>query len=433
MATTLIYSSMSYAGLGDYRAAIEAGEGAIDLYKTLDQQEEVALTSNTLAIYCMLLGDYTMAQSYSSEALALYNDLNDPPGMALACTILGHTHLAAGYPDLAAEDFKQALSISSKATDFPSALRAIILQELAICLLKQEEPELARQCLELAQSMQEMLDDPRGDAASLSSLGDYWYTFGDYPKATRYYEASLVTTTKIGEKVEQAINLANLGNCHSKLADHQEAIDYYKRGIKIMENTTNAEYYVAKAPEVLWRLYCNLGLSQYELGKSNEAVTEWVKAVDVIESMRAQLSHAEMASLFMWDKFDVYWHLVRTLFEMGSPEKALSYAERAKARTLVDMMETTMLKRTDALHNRLRPMAEVLDELRGLSDTSIASFSKLMADSSIQAGRGAAVEHAQKDYIAVRVSLEREYPALGESAGKNRHGGGGESPPRSKA
>ena len=191
MATTLIYSSMSYAGLGDYRAAIEAGEGAIDLYKTLDEQMEVSLTSNTLAIYCILLGDYTMAQRYSIEALTLCNDLDDPPGMALACTILGHTHLATGDLDLATEDFKQALSISSAATDFPLDLRAMILEGLATCLLEQEEPELARQCLELAQSMRETLGDPRGKAASLSSLGDYWYALGDYQKAIQYYEASL--------------------------------------------------------------------------------------------------------------------------------------------------------------------------------------------------------------------------------------------------
>ena len=414
-ATTLIYSSMAYAGLGDYHAAIRAGQGAIDLYEMLNEKPQVALTSNTLAIYCMLLGDYALAQSYSSEALALYNDFDDSPGMALACTILGHVHLAAGTINLAAEDFKQALSISSSAANFPLDLRAIILEGLATCLLEQEEPELARQCLEVAQSIQERLGDPRGNAALLSSLGDYWYRFSDYPKAIQYYEGALAITAKIGEKVEQAMNLANLGNCYSKLGDQQKAIDYYKQGIQIMEDTANTDYYAAKSSEVLWRLYWDLGLSQYEFGKANEGVEEWVKAVDVIEKMRGQLSSAEMTSLFMWDKFSVYWHLVNTLFEMGNADMALSYAERAKARTLVDMMETTMLQRMDAIDNRLHPMAEILNELRGLDDVSIASFSELMADQSIQAGRGAAVEQSQKDYITIRKSLEREYPALGDT------------------
>jgi len=415
-ATTLVYSSMAYAGLGDYRAAIRAGDGAINLYKMLDEKSQVALTSNTLAIYCMLLGDYALAQSYSSEALALYNDLDDSQGMALACTILGHVHLAAGAVNLAAEDFKQALSISSSVANFPLDLSAMILEGLGTCLLEQEKPELARQCLEVAQSIHERIGDPRGNAASLSSLGDYWYTFGDYSKAIQYYETSLAITVEIGEKVEQAINLANLGNCYSKLDDQQKAIDYYKQGIQVMEeDTANIDYYAAKSSEVLWRLYRDLGLSQYELGEPREAVAEWVKAVDVIENMRARLSSARMTALFMWNKFNVYWYLVNTLFEMGNADMALSYAERAKARTLVDMMQTTMLQRMDAIDNRLHPMAEILNELRGLYDTSIASFSDLMADSAIQAGHGAAVEQSQKEYVTIRKSLEREYPALGDT------------------
>lgn len=319
MATTLLYSSMSCAAFGDYRTAIEAGEAAIALHKTQDDRLEIALTSNTLALYYILLGDYTMARWYSIEALTLFSDLDDPPGLALACAILGHTHWAAGEVDLAAEDFKQALSISSTATDFPLDLHAMILEGLARCLLEQEEHELARQCLELAQSIRETLGNPRGKAATLSNLGNYWYTLGEYAQAMEYYETSLAITMESGYKIKEAMNLGNLGNCHSKLADHQRAIDYYKQGLQLLRDAANTECYTTDAPEVLWRLYWDLGSSQYELGEFREAAAEWMKAVEVIEGMRGRLAHAELISLFMWEKFGVYWHLVTTLLETGDP------------------------------------------------------------------------------------------------------------------
>jgi CHAT domain-containing protein/tetratricopeptide (TPR) repeat protein len=415
MATTLLYSSMSCAALGDYRTAIEAGEAAIALYKTQDGQLEIALASNTLTLYYILLGDYTMARWYSIEALTLFSDLNDPPGLALACAILGHTHWVAGEIDLAAEDFKQALSISSTATDFPLDLHAMILEGLARCLLEQEEHELARRCLELAQSIRETLGDPRGQAATLSNLGGYWYALGEYEKAMEYYEASLAITMEIKDKIEGAMNLGDLGNCHSKLANHQRAIDCYRQGLQLLRGAANTECYTTDAPEVLWRLYWDLGSSQYELGELREAAAEWMRAVDVIEEMRARLAHADLSSLFMWEKFGVYWHLVTTLLEIEDPERALSYAERAKARTLVDMMETAMLQRMDVVHPRLYPLAEILGDLSALLDAPIESFSSLIAGFPIQSGVTAAVERAQQDYIAIRTCLEREYPVLGDT------------------
>jgi CHAT domain-containing protein/Tfp pilus assembly protein PilF len=415
IATTLLYSSMSCAALGDYRTAIEAGEVAIALYKTRGDRLEIALTSNTLALYYILLGDYTMARWYSIEALTLFSDLDDPPGLALACAILGHTHWAAGEIDLAAEDFKQALSISSTATDFPLDLHAMILEGLARCLLEQEEHELARRCLELAQSIRETLGDPRGKAATLSNLGGYWYTLGEYEKAMEYYEASLAITMEIKDKIEGAMNLGDLGNCYSKLADHQRAIDCYRQGLQLLRGAANTEHYTTGVPEVLWRLYWGLGASQYELGEFREAAAEWMRAVDVIEGIRARLAHAELSSLFMWEKLGVYWHLVTALLETGDSEKALSYAERAKARTLVDMMETAMLQRMDVVHSRLHPLAEILGDLSALLDAPIESFSSLIAGFPIQSGVTAAVERAQQDYIAIRTCLEREYPVLGDT------------------
>jgi len=415
MATTLLYSSMACAALGDYRIAIEAGEATIALYKTQNELLEIALTSNTLALYYILLGDYTMARWYSIEALTLFGDLDDPPGLALACAILGHTHLAAGEIDLAAEDFKQALSVSSTATDFPLDLHAMILEGLARCLLEQEEHELGRKCLELAQSIRETLGDSRGKAATLSNLGDYWYTLGEYAQAMEYYEASLSITMETEDKIGEAMNFGNLGNCHSKMADHQRAVDYYRQGLQLLRDASNTEDYIADAPEVLWRLYWDLGSSQYELGELREAASEWMKAVDVIEGMRAILASADMASLFMWEKSGIYRHLVTTLLETEDPARALSYAERAKARTLVDMMETAMLQRVDAVHPRLHPLAEVLGELSALRGAPIESFSSLIAGFPIESGVTAAVERALQDYIAIRTCLEREYPVLSDT------------------
>jgi CHAT domain-containing protein len=83
----------------------------------------------------------------------------------------------------------------------------------------------------------------------------------------------------------------------------------------------------------------------YDRGRIAEQEGDWVNAqqyysdaIDVIEEQRATI-HTEMHKIgFAGDKQAVYAHLIAVLVATNQPRPAFEYAERAKARALVDML-----------------------------------------------------------------------------------------------
>lgn len=73
-------------------------------------------------------------------------------------------------------------------------------------------------------------------------------------------------------------------------------------------------------------------------GKPAEAIDFYKRAVDVMERVRSSINSEASKIGFVGNKQDVYAHLIKALIAANRPGEAFEYAERAKARALVDMM-----------------------------------------------------------------------------------------------
>lgn len=73
-------------------------------------------------------------------------------------------------------------------------------------------------------------------------------------------------------------------------------------------------------------------------GKPAEAIEFYRRAVEVIEGLRASINSESSKIGYVGNKQDVYAHLIKALIVANRPGEAFEYAERAKARALVDMM-----------------------------------------------------------------------------------------------
>ena len=61
----------------------------------------------------------------------------------------------------------------------------------------------------------------------------------------------------------------------------------------------------------------------------------------IIERLRAQVAGSEQDSqLFFEDKLEPYHQMVQLLIDQNEPREAFAYAERAKARALLDTLQT---------------------------------------------------------------------------------------------
>ena len=98
----------------------------------------------------------------------------------------------------------------------------------------------------------------------------------------------------------------------------------------------------------------NIGFIHDRLGQYEEALGYYEQAVSVAEAMRGEMRVEEFKSSFVAEQVYVYDGIVSLLVKMDRPQDAFGYAQRAKARTLLDQLGNV----------RVRPIA-VDDPVRG--------------------------------------------------------------------
>jgi len=82
----------------------------------------------------------------------------------------------------------------------------------------------------------------------------------------------------------------------------------------------------------------DLGRIAYKAGNLDQAIGSFSESIEVIEQQRSTI-HSEIGKIgFVGDKQAVYQDIVSALFENQQYAEAFVYAERAKARALVDML-----------------------------------------------------------------------------------------------
>ncbi len=95
-------------------------------------------------------------------------------------------------------------------------------------------------------------------------------------------------------------------------------------------------------PNLHYRVLFQRALLALQQGEAERGMQMLVQAIDVIESMRTNIDSETARIGFAGDKQAVYAALVSHLMKTGRHEQAFAYAERAKARALVDLLAQKM-------------------------------------------------------------------------------------------
>ncbi|MFM6738492.1 MAG: tetratricopeptide repeat protein, partial [Microcystis panniformis] len=100
--------------------------------------------------------------------------------------------------------------------------------------------------------------------ASLTSLGNVYYSLGEYQKAIEFYQQSLAIFREIGDRGGEAKSYGNLGNAYGSLGEYQKAIEFNQQSLAI-EREIGDRGGEAKS-------YNNLGNVYYSLGEYQKAI-----------------------------------------------------------------------------------------------------------------------------------------------------------------
>lgn len=121
---------------------------------------------------------------------------------------------------------------------------------------------------------------------------------------------------------------------------------------------------------IYWQLLADLGRIYMSDGQSEKGIELLSKAIEAIEQQRSSINTEASKIGFVGDKQAIYYHLVTALFDNGRFNKAFEYAERGKARALVDMLATK--KQFSGENVNADKVAALLQELNEAEMRSIA-------------------------------------------------------------
>jgi len=245
-------------------------------------------------------------------------------------------------------------------------------------------------------------------------LGLYSLKMGRLPEALDHCQKAVESLRKVRAWSPLAQSYCFLGHAQRKSNMDEEAKKCFEMAVKFAGAVGKSE--------TLWRAYSELGHLAAKEGENRKAFKYYAEAITIIEEMRGELGDPALKALFMEDKFQVYEWMIRLLHRMKRDEEAFNYLERAKARTMLDMLgDKTFASRNAEIEDLLareRAVREQIQDLAKASGQASQEESEESDDSDegsaepeANAGQGIGVLQAEQKTLLDRI--EQLNPDLG--------------------
>lgn len=314
---------------GNFPKALGAVQCSQRLSRLLRDQtlEKVCLVQ--LGMINHQLGNYSEAEENYKKVYELNRHAGHPDLNAVLATNWAYLYIDLGNWDRALDLQMQAL------TDEPdpqSRRQAIRFSNIGLIYAKLNDHKnsLKYQALAL-----QTLSGTSSSAADLTwihlRMADSYRELGQKKEAEREYSTALTISENTKGTVTQILSFLGLGSLYRENEDYTRALTWQKQALELSQQTQN--------PDLEWN-------AAFELGKTHESVQDFEAAQSAydlalkkVEASRAKISADTLRMSFFAIKQDVYDRLVALALQARKdPEAALSYSERSRARTMLDLM-----------------------------------------------------------------------------------------------
>ncbi len=397
---------------GNQDAAIEKLQKALALYLQLnggssDYTFYVAGVHASLGKVYPETGDYGKGLYYLNKALEIAKVSFDPDTVANILNSIGYLYLEQEDYTQATEQFNQSLKIYRRQNNQIEASR--VLLNLGVVEQRQAHYDDALGQFKLSLTAAKAAQNTDVQIAAGEGIGVVLTAQRKLTEALDILNESLTLARQTQNKTRE-IELT-----------WRSAQTFYEMG-NYGEAATRAESAVAMArsahrPKLEYLSTTTLGQIYAAQKRIDVAEQTLVKAVSQLESLRMQVAGRETASqLYFENKLASYHVLVDLLVQQGKPLEALLYAERAKARVLLDVMSGSKVD----LSKLLTPVEreEQLRLNRTISDINDRIKKQQIADSGSLDSLYAQLDTARLQYQAFQDSLYVKHPDVRMRSGR---------------
>ncbi len=216
---------------GDYPAARNFYEQALDLRRQLADQRGIAAALNNLGNVASAQADYAAARTFYEESLKIKRQLGDKPLIASTLYNLGVVaHTQCDYP-AAHSLYAESLAIRQEIGDERGS--AVVTRSLGEVALHQGDYALAQTRYQESLAICQRLGDRSGTAEALDGLGIVAYCQADNPQAVRFYTEAQIISRELGYGIQEAYSYLHLGNVARVMGDFAKATSLLKQGLSL--------------------------------------------------------------------------------------------------------------------------------------------------------------------------------------------------------
>jgi CHAT domain-containing protein len=319
---------------GSHEDAIEKLNKALILYQALNDQSS-NYTYYLAGVYAALgkvypeMGDYARALLNLNKALDIANASRDQDTIANILNSIGYLYLEQEDYTQAKEHFDRSLKVYLVAKNPVEASR--VLLNLGVVEQRQAHYDAALAQFKLSLSAAKASQNTDVQIAAGEGVGVVLTAQRNLTEALVILNESLSTAKQTGNKTREIELTWRSAQTLYEMGNYGEAATRGEAAVSL------ARY--AHLPKLEYLSTTTLGQVYAAQGKLELAKQSLIRATEQLETLREQVAGRETASqLYFENKLTSYHALVDILAQQEKPIEALLYAERAKARVLLDVV-----------------------------------------------------------------------------------------------
>ena len=325
---------------GNYALALEFHKKSLSLAEEIGDEVGIAKRLKSIGSVYHSRGDNIKALGLYQKSLKISEEVGDRRGAAGTLNNIGLVHCSQGNYTQTLEFFRKSLQICEEIGD--KALTAGALLNIGLVNYKRRDYAQAMECYQKSLKISEEIGRLDLIAGAWRVIGHVRYMQGSYKLAMEHYQRSLKLGEEIGDKVMIANALEKIGAVHQAEGDYPQAVESANRAAAIARQVG--------ASELIWETHTTLGRAYRAFNRPEQARQALSVAIAAVEEVRAQVvGDARERQGFFETKTAPYDEMIHLLLDQNDLCEAFTYAERAKGRALLDVLQAGRVDITKAM------------------------------------------------------------------------------------
>ncbi len=320
--------------LGEPEEALEHYRRALEIQVTGGDRRGQARTLSNLGVLLSGLGELDAAMARYAEAVAIIEEIGDPRWLSRVLSNIGYAYRSVGEPRRASISFERALELSRQAGDRRG--EAATLDNLGLVRRDLGQPDEALDFHLQALDLRRQDGQRQGEALTLRRLAEAYSKLGQQEDARARLGEAVTLAGELGDRQNEAVSRQALGEIHLRRGEIEDARQEFGEALRLV-----ADSGLRKSEA---KILYGLARVEHAGGRSQAARRHLAAALEKLEVLRAEIdspdlrtSHSSLQRSALELDVDLLMEAHRTDLAAGYHLRALEAAERARARTLVEL------------------------------------------------------------------------------------------------